>query len=82
LKTQNIEKSYALASERDHKIHRIVDAKAMGSSGYHLDFIVQTLDNTARDFASGFEPIHKQLLMSMQCPHRFLHGFNIGSSRL
>jgi hypothetical protein len=51
--------------------HSLKGPKAIGTSGHHSNFVVQTLDGATGDFAFGFKPVQKQFLMGSQ---RWLTG--------
>ncbi len=56
--------------------HRVIGAKAIGSSGHHSDFVVQALDGTTGNLSFGFEPVEQQLLMGAEHSGHFLHWLN------
>src|ERR1035437_7198575 len=43
--------------------HSLVGTKAVGSSGNHSDFVVETLNGAIGDFSFGSKPIQDQRLM-------------------
>src|ERR1017187_722820 len=43
--------------------HGFVGAKAIGSSGHHSDFVVETLNSAIGDFSFGPKPIQDQWFM-------------------
>jgi hypothetical protein len=53
--------------------HRFVGTKAVGSSGHHSDFVVETLDGATGDFALGPKPVQEQLLMRAERPGDLAH---------
>jgi hypothetical protein len=57
------------------KFHRIEGAKAVGSSGNHSDFVIETLNGAIGDFSFGSKPIQDQRLMGAQHPGHLFHRF-------
>ncbi len=55
--------------------HRFEGAKAVGSSGYHTDFVIEPFDRAARKLPFGAEPVEQQFLMIAQHASNFLHRF-------
>ena len=44
-------------------LHGVIGAEAIGSSGHHSDFVVQTFDGSIGNLSLGLEPIEDQLFM-------------------
>src|ERR1019366_2397437 len=55
--------------------HSLVGTKAVGSSGNHSDFVVETLNGAIGDFSFGSKPIQDQRLMGAQHPGHLFHRF-------
>ena len=56
--------------------HGFKGAKSVRASGHHSDFVVQTLDGPAGDFAFGLEPVEQQGLVRPEHPGHFAHRLN------
>src|SRR5438309_10180828 len=54
--------------------HRFVGAEAIGSSGYHSDLFVESLDGAGGNLAFSSEPVQQELLMGAKHVGDFLHG--------
>ena len=53
--------------------HRFIGAEAVGSSGHHSDFVVETLNGSRRNLPLGSEPVQQEVFMGPQHPSHFLH---------
>jgi len=56
--------------------HRVIRAESIGSSGYHSDLIVQTLDGTVGDFPLGPKPVEDEFLVRPQQARDVAHRFD------
>src|SRR5450756_1249000 len=55
--------------------HSVEGTKAVGSSGNHSDFVIETLNGTIGDFSFGSKPIQYQRLMGAQHAGHPFHRF-------
>ena len=55
--------------------HSIEGTKAVGSSGNHSNFVIETLNGTIGDFSFGSKPIQDQRLVGAQHPGHLFHRF-------
>src|SRR5215472_11804426 len=61
--------------------HSLVGTKAVGSSGNHSNFVVESLDGAAGDLSFGAKPIQDQGLMSAEHSGYLLHRFQAAAHR-
>src|SRR5215472_4514107 len=61
--------------------HSLVGAKAVGSSGNHSNFVVESFDGAAGDLSFGSKPIQDQGLMSAQHPGHLFHRLQTAPHR-
>jgi len=57
-----------------HDFYRIGGSESVGSSDTHLEFVVQTLDGTARNFIASLEPVQAKRLVRADHACDFLHA--------
>src|ERR1039458_1814227 len=55
--------------------HCFEGAKSIGTSSYHTNLIVETLDGGAGKLSFGAKPVHQKSFMVLQHASNFLHGF-------
>src|SRR5215472_9162634 len=61
--------------------HSLVGAKAVGSSGNHSNFVVESFDGAAGDLSFGSKPIQDEGLMSAQHPGHLFHRLQTAPHR-
>src|SRR5262249_20891651 len=61
--------------------HSLVGAKAVGSSGNHSNFVVESFDGAAGDLSFGSKPIQDEGLMSAQHAGHLFHRFQTAPHR-
>jgi hypothetical protein len=63
------------------RCHRVVSAKAIGSSGDHLKLVVQTFDGPVGDLSFSSEPIEKEDFVRAKHARHFAHRLDPAAQR-
>src|SRR5271155_695750 len=66
----------------EHDFYRIGGSESVGSSDTRLEFVVQTLDGTERDFIACLEPVQDKWLVGADHAGDFLHRLEARSHHL
>src|ERR1700676_264981 len=66
----------------EHDFYRIGGSESVGSSDTRLEFVVQTLDGTERDFIARLEPVQDKWLVGADHAGDFLHRLEARSHHL
>ena len=66
----------------EHDFYRFGGSESVGSSDTRLEFVVQALDGTERDFIARLEPVQDKRLVRADHAGDFLHWLEARSHRL